>query len=180
MKLSNVFFLLSSLLILHACYPESDGDSVLIIPENPNTNNQDDTRSYDNVDTRLWPYYMEFEDQAALRGYEIDLNFLGISGAIKEITDEGVAGTCQYGQHVHHVTVDKDYWNQSSSVGREFVVFHELGHCVLARDHRESMNAEGLCLSIMASGTGDCRFAYTSNNRKAYLDELFYYDNLVL
>ncbi len=56
---------------------------------------------------------------------------------------------------------------------REFVVFHELGHCDLGRDHRDEAFDNGVCVSIMRSGLGDCRDYYHPRTREGYLDELF-------
>lgn len=130
---------------------------------------------YSNVDQALWKYYEDFEKEAELRGFSFDLNNLEVSGEISQIHDSGVAGTCQFGSAINnHVTIDQTFWNRSSELSREFVVFHELGHCALLRGHDESSNQNGLCLSIMRSGLGDCRDAYSTQNREAYLNELFY------
>ena len=132
------------------------------------------TKRYNGVDSDLWKYYAEFEYQAELRGLSFDLNNLDVSGEISEIRDAGVAGSCEYGSAINnHVTIDKTFWNRSRELDREFVVFHELGHCVLYRDHDESQNQNGFCLSIMRSGLNGCRDAYTSENKAYYIDELF-------
>ena len=135
------------------------------------TSNSD--TGYPGVDQRLWTYFDDFEYEARRRGYHFDLVELEITGVIENIPENGVAGTCQYGNHLSHVTVDNNYWNASSYIDREFVVFHELGHCVLSRGHSEASFQNGICQSIMASGTGSCLSAYTINNREYYLDELF-------
>ena len=136
---------------------------------------QDDTsdNGFQGVDPRLWNYFIDFEREALLRGYRIDLQELEITGVIENISEDGVAGTCQYGNHLSHVTVDQNYWNHSSTINREFVVFHELGHCVLNRGHQEASFQNGVCQSIMASGTGSCLSAYSLSTREYYLDELF-------
>ncbi|MDA8693120.1 hypothetical protein N9L92_03590 [Saprospiraceae bacterium] len=126
-----------------------------------------------NVDERLWEYFESFENEAAQRGISIDLNEEGTSGEISPISDDGVAGTCQYNSHFNHVTVDEEFWNRGSDLFREFVIYHELGHCVLHRDHEESSFDNGICRSLMRSGVEDCRDAYTEQNRSYYLDELF-------
>ncbi|MBT8234376.1 MAG: hypothetical protein KJN84_17225 [Bacteroidia bacterium] len=128
---------------------------------------------YENVDQRLWPLFQEFEEEAKKRGLFVDLNALEVSGTIKNIPDQNVAGTCQYGSHITHVTVDQSYWNNGSANYKEFIVFHELGHCVLHRSHDEGSFSNGVCKSIMQSGTGTCRSAYNLQNREYYIDELF-------
>lgn len=157
-------FILSALIIslfMFSCQKES--------------NNIETNLQFPNVDPELWPYYAAFETEARSRGFDYDLEALNILGDIEEIHQENVAGSCKYGSHINNeVTIDQSFWNRSSNLYKEFVVFHELGHCVLLRGHDESANNQGQCLSIMRSGTGSCRDSYSHQNREAYLDELFY------
>ncbi len=132
-----------------------------------------DNRSNDLVDNRLLAYFNKFETEANKRGLAYDLSALEITGVIENIPEDNVAGTCQYGRHLAHVTVDINYWNNTSELNREMVVFHELGHCVLLRDHEEYSFQNGICASIMNSGTTNCSLAYNLSNREYYLDELF-------
>ena len=127
-----------------------------------------------NVDPELWPYYLAFENEAHKRGFEYDLNALKISGEILEIHEDNVAGSCKFGSHINNeVTIDRGFWNRSSNTYKEFVVFHELGHCVLLRGHDESSDNQGRCLSIMRSGLTNCRDSYSTQTRDEFIDELF-------
>ena len=126
------------------------------------------------VEEDLWPYFERFEAEAEARGISVDLRSQAILGEIASIAGDGVAGTCNYNsQHPNQVTIDRQFWNSASLVIREMVVFHELGHCQLVRDHREAQDAQGHCQSIMASGLGNCFLNYNSSTRQALLDELF-------
>ena len=130
--------------------------------------------SYDGVDVSLWPYFEQFEKAAYDRGIKIDLSQTGITGEISDLPGQSVAGQCQFGHYINnHITIDRNYWNRSSTMDREFVVFHELGHCFLLRGHLEDSFNNGLCVSIMRSGLGTCIDAYSQLNRTYYLDELF-------
>lgn len=130
---------------------------------------------FPNVDPELWSYYAQFEIEANLRGYDYDLNALQIKGVIQEIHENNVAGSCKFGSHINNeVTIDRGFWNKSSNMLKEFVVFHELGHCVLLRDHNEAEDAHGNCLSIMRSGLTKCRDTYAPQNRDQFIDELFF------
>lgn len=130
--------------------------------------------NFENVDVQLWDYFETFENEAARRGVEIDLASLDLLSHISEISEDGVAGTCQYSsQQSNVVTIDQSFWNRASNDLREMVVFHELGHCVLFRDHRNASTNDGICLSIMNSGLTDCTVYYNEVNRDLYLDELF-------
>lgn len=131
---------------------------------------------YPGVDEELWTYFDQFEEEAFARGIEIDLRAANITAQIQEIDEHRVLGQCNYAFRrfsPNRVTIDEAFWNRSSNRGREFVVFHELGHCYLNRAHREDTDRLGSCLSIMRSGTGNCRDNYSQVTRSRYLDELF-------
>jgi len=129
---------------------------------------------YPGVEEALWVYFDRFEKEGVLRGLDINLRQAEVTGVIEGLEEDGVAGQCTYGSHrSNHVQIDQDFWDRASDLLREFVVFHELGHCDLARDHREAANPDGTCQSIMASGTGNCRDNYRTSTRESYLDELF-------
>jgi len=134
---------------------------------------EEDLQQYHDVDQRLWSFFETFENEALTRGLSYDLNALGVTGSIESISEDGVAGVCHFGSHIHDVTIDLNFWNNSSNRLKEFVVFHELGHCVLSRGHNEEQFNSGICKSIMRSGLGDCNDAYPSQNRNYYLNELF-------
>ena len=167
MPFSKAHYLLLLLLIL-SCTTE-----YFPVQNDQPQNQAPDTKSYTDVDRVLWPYFEAFEEAAAEHKLRIDLEGLGITGEVEEISENGVAGTCQYGQHIHHVTIDQSFWNRFSADKKEMVVFHELGHCVLGRGHAEGEDANGSCLSIMNSGTSGCTVLYNDRNKAYYLAELF-------
>ncbi len=126
------------------------------------------------VDPELWSYYSDFEAEAAARGLDIDLFAANITGEISEIAEEHVAGRCSYSNVApNEIIIDQTFWNRSSVLFREFVVFHELGHCFLGRGHEEGTNADGTCTSLMRSGLEDCKDNYRGTTREVYLNELF-------
>jgi len=130
--------------------------------------------TYQSFPSELWSSLETFEKEASIRGLTIDLNSMDVYGVIEEIEQQHVAGSCQYSSNQpNKITIDKEFWDQASSLGKEFVMFHELGHCILSRGHRESADANGQCISIMQSGLGSCILAYGSATRSKYLDELF-------
>lgn len=130
--------------------------------------------SYPLADEGLWEAFANFEEEAALRGLQFDLTELQVSARIVEIGEQHVAGQCTYSNfEPNRIIIDREFWDAASTLSREMVVFHELGHCVLLRGHDESTSGDGFCLSIMRSGTLNCRDAYSVQNREYYLNELF-------
>lgn len=127
-----------------------------------------------NVDADLQPYFERFESEGLERGLEIDLKGAGISGFILEITEENIVGQCSHSnQGANNVTIDDEFWAVASDLNKQFIVFHELGHCYLAREHRDDAYPGGQCVSMMRSGLGDCWDLYNIRTREDYIDELF-------
>ncbi|MFT5166435.1 MAG: hypothetical protein ACI8P3_001666 [Saprospiraceae bacterium] len=141
------------------------GESIALEPE---------LRTFPGVDEALWDLFEAFEIEGANRGFEVDLISEGITGNIEAIDEEHVAGQCSYSEiFPGKVTVDSEFWINSSANFKEFIVFHELGHCYLHRGHREDFDDLGRCVSIMRSGLEECRDNYNVLTREQFIDELF-------
>jgi hypothetical protein len=147
-----------------SCLDESIGSEILVTH-----------RGYPNVDEALWAHFDAFEKAASDRGYDLDLSSMALHGNITNIQDENVAGSCSYGGRMNQrdVLIDLEFWNRSSHLYREYIIFHELGHCVLGQDHREACFTNRTWTSLMRSGLGSCRDNYKESTRSYYLDELF-------
>jgi len=132
-------------------------------------------KDFPNVDQRLHSFFIKFEEEARARGMEIDINQTSVTAVIDEIDGQGVAGQCHRPNVLtNDIVIDESFINSNASdLLKELVVFHELGHCFLQRPHREDTYPTGACISIMRSGTGDCRDNYTNAFRDVYIDELF-------
>ena len=149
---------------------QQDGIEDLVeVPTEP------EVRAFPNVDERLWPFFQRFEEEAQELGIDVDLVASRISGEIENIDAEHVAGRCTtFGNfQPGNVTIDAEFFDRANDLFREFIIFHELGHCYLNRDHREDAFSTGTCVSIMRSGTLDCRDNYNAATRNAYIQELF-------
>jgi len=170
MKAVECIFLFVSLVTIGACI---DDDLSVIEPNNPTH------KQYPLVDQALWSHFSAFEQAAAERGYRVDLSNTQITGTIESLNQGNVAGVCSYGGRTNRrdVTIDKEFWDRASHLGREYIVFHELGHCFLGRGHKEACLSNRVYASLMRSGHGTCRDNYRSQTRAYYLDELFS-DNL--
>lgn len=125
------------------------------------------------VETEMVPYFERFANEAALRGIDLDWSSEMISASLTDIAEDKVGQCLTYNNGTRQINIDKVYWNKSSDMEREFLIFHELGHCVLSRSHLDQEQKDGTCTSIMSSGESSCRKNYTLLTRTQYLDELF-------
>jgi len=118
------------------------------------------------------PYIDHFIAKAELRELEFNRNqfFISYGGSIP---DDAV-GYC-FGTNV---AIDKSYWDSADECLREFLVFHEFGHCLLAKAHNNTtINNQW---SSLMHGKGDGfpnstidKFKFYGHYKDYYLDELF-------
>ncbi len=138
------------------------------------TKDEDLTGFQAEIDARLQVYFDSFQEEAAARGVVIDYNVLRINGQISDL-EGNISGQCQSNSiEPNLVIVDPAFWARSNELEREFLIFHELGHCGLDRNHLDATLPDGTCSSMMHSGTSGCRNNYNQATRTYYLDELFY------
>ena len=126
------------------------------------------------VSQELIPYFESFSTEAAERGKQFDWEAARIEGYINDIPERDVAGKCEFNSiDPDKIFIDFNFWRNANHLEKEFVVFHELGHCFLEREHLDSKNENGTCASMMQSGLTDCRNNYNNATRTEYLNELF-------
>jgi len=126
------------------------------------------------IDPALQEYFDRFVVEGATRNVTVDYTKSRVSGYMRLIGEPGVIGQCAHSEkEPNKVFIDQIYWSTATDLEKEFVVFHELGHCVLNREHLDDADNQGNCVSIMTSGTGSCHINYTIVTRKDLLDELF-------
>lgn len=132
------------------------------------------------VNSSLAPYLDRFVSAAKERGKNFNMRDEGI---IMEFADleEPTIGLC-YRTDPITVQIDREYWEKTSNSAnkedlREQVVFHELAHGLLMRNHKNNFLPNTEWASIMCGGEiPDNRFEscnFSGFRKKYYLDELF-------
>lgn len=90
-------------------------------------------------------YVARFVSYAEEQGTPVELNKLTVTidtGGFTERANE--LGKCEY-DNPRHISILKSYWEEADDLAKEVLMFHELGHCVLNRQHttsRSVMTAE--------------------------------------
>jgi len=147
--------------------------TILLVTVTMGCSDTEDYELEESVTSEMLIYFYRFSEEAEKRGFVVDWSEENISTVLTEL-DEGTVGQClTYEEGRNQVNIDLAYWNKSDPQEREFLLFHELGHCVLKRSHLNLSNGDGTCTSIMNSGESACQKNYTTSTREAYLDELF-------
>ena len=89
----------------------------------------------------LQPYFDEFYHEAKDRNVDV-ASWSGAAFIVDQISDGpdelnavgGPWGLCQ----TDHIEFKREAWNTLGEYGRRWLVFHELGHCILGLDHASS------------------------------------------
>jgi hypothetical protein len=132
------------------------------------------------VDAAFAGYLQRFEDSAAVRGKNFDLQGGGLIMEFANLKDN-TAGLTHYENPIR-IEFDRDYWNQisnnaGSDLMKEDLVFHELGHGLLNRKHLNTTLENGDWKSIMCGGDKangrSWNINYKGMRRLYYINELF-------
>jgi len=118
-----------------------------------------------------------FEFEASLRGITIDIEREGLIMEFADLSERDADGLCIRKTPIE-IQIDINGWKRSDHSRKEFVVFHELAHGFLNRDHYNEVLPNGHWKSMMRGApvkiTG--RSLEYEKNRNYYLDELFLYN----
>lgn len=117
-------------------------------------------------------YVKRFEDESARRGQRVVVNDLIVRwGDLPEDKN----GNCRISSFATPViTINQRVWPRLDEPRRELLLFHELGHCVLKREHDDRtilQRGRNLPDSVMHTYLLDSNVY--QENREHYLDELF-------
>ncbi|MBK8503204.1 MAG: hypothetical protein IPL46_13890 [Saprospiraceae bacterium] len=126
------------------------------------------------VNADLQQYFDRFAAEGKSRGIIVDFHTTMVAGILSNTLAPEISGQCQHdSNNPDRLIINQTYWLRSNAMEREFLVFHELGHCYLQRPHLDNKDSRGVCMSMMHSGASACRNEYDTQTRSAYLDELF-------
>jgi hypothetical protein len=109
------------------------------------------------------PYVRSFEEHLG-ESVDVDIFFGDL--------EYGTVGACYYIFIREVVIVDQKWWRYASPTSRKQLIYHELGHCVLDKDHvDEIMHGNGCPVSLMHSYVvSDSCF---NEHEHYYLQDLF-------
>lgn len=120
------------------------------------------------------PLVKEFQAEGQKRlGIEIKINALIIKRAeLKDNNGDTVEGQCVMGPFMTPtIFVNRLTWSYMDAYQQRAVLFHELGHCVLLRGHKDTYDAFGWPTSIM--NTYVIWGYFNSSTYNHYMNELF-------
>ncbi|NBO09551.1 MAG: hypothetical protein EBV30_09465 [Actinobacteria bacterium] len=128
-------------------------------------------QNYVDVDRALSPYAESFIAEARRHFCPVELRDIIVQVAHLESDGDGflVIGLCEVTGTFRRVSVDPVYWKFATEDERLGLMYHELGHCLLGRDHTEALLPDGRPASLMHPYLSDG----WEKDRERYLNELF-------
>lgn len=121
------------------------------------------------IDQAFHPYVSVFEEHYGNQVTFVDMVFTQQIGG-------KVIGQCtipdQDKQFRRLIRIDRQVWDLIPDYVREALVFHELGHCVLGRQHDDAVDDNGCADSLMHPYINVAVTCY-KKERDKYLNELF-------
>jgi hypothetical protein len=132
------------------------------------------------IDAKVQPLVDEFLEQAKKRDKNvriIDLDIIFVTDVTKYTENgESANAACVKGNDFDRPTIiiSKGFWDTTYEYSRKRTIFHELGHCVLGREHRNEMTTldnVSAPASIMAAQFNNVSFFIMHYDY--YMDELF-------
>lgn len=157
MMKSIIPFILSTITVL--CFQNCG-----VIPDVQETDQRPDF----STDPTFEPYIQEFEAHYNRSTADIPIAF--------DDLDPSVAGVC-YRSYVAgsvrfaYIKIDRNYWPKMSEYQKLNLIFHELGHCALNRDHVKSDSVRVCPTSFMYEQVLDT--SCIRSNINSYIQEMF-------
>jgi len=122
-------------------------------------------------------YVSSFFNDARDNGLNIYLDDYDLTIEFSELEDAD--GVCNSSNNTIHI--DSSEWHERmTETNRKWLIYHELGHCILEREHDSGVFENGECKSIMHShiSNSECFTNFISNSwQKYYIKELFKEEN---
>lgn len=136
------------------------------------------------IDPALTPYTQTFLDHAANYGVSLNMNITVKFASRPLIPGQmNIVGVCWRetsagGSLSARVEIAEDYWASSTELMRNHLIYHELGHCLLYRNHLTTTITQNsletpvslMFPNIFSIGSWE---NFVSTNWAFYLDELF-------
>jgi len=154
--------LLVAIILLFAC--KKDKDFVYDVPQ------------------EFEPIVQRFISEATARGHQVTINNLIIKYDLSNTSFCATSNVITSGNDVQKIISIKSLTCWQNDVQLETIIFHELGHCILGREHDMTLMPKGDPKSIMypdnATLYSPCVYPIGSPcdllyRRNYYLDELF-------
>lgn len=120
------------------------------------------------VDPELHPYVYQIETEYGVQfnGKVVYANIMPKAAGICKVWYDYSKMT-----YIRLIEIDRNYFNQLTSIGKEQLMLHELGHCMLGLQHNNNLKEDGCPESAMYYSAFGHTHCYV-NQRSYYIEEV--------
>lgn len=142
----------------------------------------DGTREFNTSDPAFNSYVNKFESKAKTETGDSNFTIGDIPINFKELPEGDVQGLCnEYSDGTKEILIKRSWWNNVDEGLRESLLFHELGHCRLGRNHNDDMLTIGNSqFKVSLMNTYIVESAEYTLHQTEYFKELFTQDRAPL
>lgn len=126
------------------------------------------------VDPEVQTFVNNFYAEAKEHGLKVQQSDLIVRFETGNNLDrKGALGNCEQGDNITPVVEVRRILFSFDSLAIERVIYHELGHCLLGREHNDALNSEGKAISLMNTRLGAIDASFYRTHRQEFISELF-------
>jgi hypothetical protein len=119
------------------------------------------------MEPEITPYANSFGQYMSVDLHDVSIKF----GDLRSSSKERVLGVCRTADgHSGDITIDRSAWLEMDEISREQLIWHELGHCALARGH-----ADMLVLTDCGLMPGSIMYPYFFGGDECYRNKIMMY-----
>lgn len=131
-------------------------------------------KSSDMFDHELEPYVKAFIQEARRYGRYISSEDITARIVVDPGGKPGDVGVCYFHENVpNEILIKRSTWDELAPETKESLMFHELGHCLLYREHCNNLTRTGKAHSVMYYSLDYPTVEDWRKHRKYYIRELF-------
>lgn len=132
-----------------------------------------ETRKHNTTNPVFNSYIKSFEAAGSKNGVSVSASNVPVNfGDTENPNHRGICATYQDGSK--EIIIQKSWWNAQPEDFKESLIYHELGHCVLGRDHDDhTVNIAGQIYKTSMMNTTIISPIHYSPNKDNYHNELF-------
>lgn len=123
-----------------------------------------------NIPIEFESYVNNFFYEAEIRKMDLRLQDVSLSIEYAQLPNDR-AGQCRSSKHL--IEIKKKSWTRFTTEQKEHLIAHELGHCLLDRNHRNELSISNEDISIMQGEKIGSFNLFSKKWKKYYYDELF-------
>lgn len=119
----------------------------------------------------LQPLIAKFVEDGEKYGAKVTI--ANLSAQLTERLEFPVVGDCTRNGDYPMIRISKSFWETASEANRQLEIYHELGHCILNREHDDAVIAENGNIPRSIMNTVEIDISVFLKNQDYYFCELF-------